>query len=316
MFGPVIDTAVALIFVYLILSLLCSAVQEWIAQLLGLRSTNLHERLADLISDSAALQVLDHGVMNGLGGNGSVADWLAARLGRPDIKRPSHLPTDRFVSAFMATVGQAADDGQKLQAAIQAIPDPKLNQAATALLNDAKGDVDAFRARVAAWFDESMATASAIYRRKVQWWLLGIGLVITVALNVDTLRVARVIFGNETLRAALVADAVQVAGAAPQPGGLPTVSQQEMTGILRTLPIGWTCPAAAAPATGAPVSAASDGAVEPCWNVSLPWTLFGWLITAVALSFGAPFWFDILGLAVNLRGDGSRKPQGATAPDA
>lgn len=312
MFGPVIDTAVALIFVYLILSLLCSAVQEWIAQLLGLRSSNLRERLADLLGDAQALQVLGHGVMNGLGSNGSLADWLAARLGRPDLRRPSHLPTDRFVSAFMATVGQAADDGQKLQAAIRAIPDPRLNQAATALLNDAKGEVDAFRARLAAWFDESMATASAIYRRKVQWWLLGIGLLVTVALNVDTLRVARVIFGNETLRAALVADAVDVAATAqPAAGGQPAISAQEMTDLLKTLPIGWTCPA---PASGN-VSSASADAVELCANFS-PWTLLGWMITAVALSFGAPFWFDILGLAVNLRGDGSRKQQRAPAADA
>lgn len=119
--------------------------------------------------------------MNGLGGNGSIADCLASKLGWPDGKRPSHLPTDRFVSAFMATIGQAADDGHKLQTAIQAVPDPELRQAATALLNDAKGDVDAFRTRLGAWSDEAMATASAIYRRKVQWWLLAIGLVVTVA---------------------------------------------------------------------------------------------------------------------------------------
>lgn len=60
MFGPVIDTVVALVFVYLVLSLLCSTIQEWIAQLLGLRSTNLHERLAELITEAGALQVLDH----------------------------------------------------------------------------------------------------------------------------------------------------------------------------------------------------------------------------------------------------------------
>lgn len=123
------------------------------------------------------------------------------------------------------------------------------------------------------------------------------------------------IFGNETLRVALVADAVQVTGSTAD-GALPAVSQQEIAGILKTLPIGWTCPASGASSTGAPVVASSDGAVAPCWDVSLPWSLLGWLITAVALSFGAPFWFDILGLAVNLRGDGSRKQQPAIPPDA
>jgi len=49
--------------------------------------------------------------------------------------------------------------------------------------------------------------------------------------------------------------------------------------------------------------------------------ILGWLLTAVALSLGAPFWFDTLGRLVKLRGAGTRpedteegKPAGAKAP--
>ncbi len=35
-------------------------------------------------------------------------------------------------------------------------------------------------------------------------------------------------------------------------------------------------------------------------------TLLGWLITAAAVSLGAPFWFDLLGKVANLRGDGGK----------
>jgi hypothetical protein len=38
--------------------------------------------------------------------------------------------------------------------------------------------------------------------------------------------------------------------------------------------------------------------------------LLGWLITVFALSFGAPFWFDVLGKVVNMRSSGP-KPAGA-----
>jgi hypothetical protein len=39
-----------------------------------------------------------------------------------------------------------------------------------------------------------------------------------------------------------------------------------------------------------------------------PLTLVGWLITALMISLGAPFWFDLLGKASNLRGVGTKPP--------
>jgi hypothetical protein len=35
-------------------------------------------------------------------------------------------------------------------------------------------------------------------------------------------------------------------------------------------------------------------------------TLFGWIITALAISLGAPFWFDLLNKIVKLRGTGTK----------
>ncbi len=49
------------------------------------------------------------------------------------------------------------------------------------------------------------------------------------------------------------------------------------------------------------------------WS-QLEWTaLFGWLATALMAGFGAPFWFELLGKLVNLRGVGI-KPAPATTP--
>jgi hypothetical protein len=35
--------------------------------------------------------------------------------------------------------------------------------------------------------------------------------------------------------------------------------------------------------------------------------LFGWLLTAIAISMGAPFWFDMLGKIISVRS--TLKPQ-------
>jgi hypothetical protein len=40
--------------------------------------------------------------------------------------------------------------------------------------------------------------------------------------------------------------------------------------------------------------------------------ILGWLLTAGALSLGAPFWFDVLSKFINIRGSGD-KPDRADA---
>jgi hypothetical protein len=45
-------------------------------------------------------------------------------------------------------------------------------------------------------------------------------------------------------------------------------------------------------------------------------TFFGWLITALAISLGAPFWFDLLNKFVQLRGTGAKPPASSAGTTA
>jgi hypothetical protein len=67
---------------------------------------------------------------------------------------------------------------------------------------------------------------------------------------------------------------------------------------LRPLPIGWhfdsTAPASSAPKT----------AWARIWGGLT--TVAGWLLTGLALSLGAPFWFDLLSKFINIRGAGEK----------
>jgi hypothetical protein len=69
---------------------------------------------------------------------------------------------------------------------------------------------------------------------------------------------------------------------------------QDRNEFLGMLPIGWS------PTTHPPLSA----------DYSWPWLIkvAGWLLTALALSLGAPFWFDLLNKLVNMR-HGMTKPE-------
>ncbi|UOQ54342.1 hypothetical protein [Hymenobacter cellulosivorans] len=90
-----------------------------------------------------------------------------------------------------------------------------------------------------------------------------------------------------------------------RPGGaVPTFRQVWQRDTLRQQPelvpgmVFRTTP----PATTAP------NLQQPAWLIGL-----GWLLTAAALSFGAPFWFELLNRLVNMRNQGLRPPTATPA---
>jgi hypothetical protein len=130
-----------------------------------------------------------------------------------------------------------------------------------------------------------MDRVSGWYKRKVQVMLLAIGLALTLALGVDTISAATVLWKEPTVRAQAVAVAQQ---AVKQTASRPSTSIVDLNQQLNALqlPLGWTN-----------LPAASNlGA----WAARV----LGLLLTTFAVSLGAPFWFGILNKIVNIRAAG------------
>jgi hypothetical protein len=69
-------------------------------------------------------------------------------------------------------------------------------------------------------------------------------------------------------------------------------------------------------ATGAPIGW-KEGALHPGQTASSGWPIWlavGWLLTALAGSLGAPFWFDLLKRVAHLRASGPKPQERGTAP--
>ena len=49
------------------------------------------------------------------------------------------------------------------------------------------------------------------------------------------------------------------------------------------------------------------------WFVDWSTRVLGWLVTAVAISLGAPFWFDLLKRVINLKNEMARRPRKETS---
>ncbi len=172
--------------------------------------------------------------------------------------------------------------------AIAAIEDESLKKALTAIWRSVHGDVQAFSEGVERWFDRGMERVSGWYKRRIQIILFVVGLALAVVLNANAITAADRLWKDEGFRRGLIA---QVERQEAEIGASDALDQLE---TLR-FPIGWE-------ASNRPEGV--DG-----WLLSG----LGWVLTGIAITFGAPFWFDLLNKVSNLRAAG-RKPAEAPSP--
>jgi hypothetical protein len=313
----VIDVAIGLILVYLTFSLFCSAINEWIARFLALRSAGLRKGINDLFDDVDESQFAklfhEHPLIDAL--KPSKAPVLRRFL--PSAERvtyPSYISARTFaltvldISADITSSGTPGVTGRAVlkPAANMAAPLPASIQA---LMLGVEGDAAAMQLRLEQWFNDAMDRVSGWYKRRTHVILFFIGLITAAMLNIDSFAVVRQLIKEPSVREALVKQADDIVA---RQQGQPVdsirdqaISQQLMSLQQGGLTIGWN--------TACSPTVRWLGATSPLVSVgcSSGWeTLIGILITSIALSFGAPFWFDALNRLTNLRQAGT-PPEGS-----
>jgi hypothetical protein len=315
----IIDIALGLLLFFLVLSLICSAVQEWIASVFGLRSRNLRKGIDNLLGAEIAKSFYNHGLLKSLYRGPGVFGLLKFERGAG----PSYIEPRLFADVLVDVIDRGAGSGaarrndataktvKEIENAITNIKQEDVREALLTLLADAKTDTNAFRQKAADWFDAAMDRVSGWYARTVKIWLFVIATAVVVLFNADAIQIAKKLWEDEALRASLaavaqktVADREQVAGK-PETGDgqgtdtLPTPAKALAT--LEEFPIGWECRRE----PGSPDCTAFRGLQS----------VVGWLVSIIACSFGAPFWFGLLSKVVSLRGSGKTpiKPAQGTA---
>jgi hypothetical protein len=152
-------------------------------------------------------------------------------------------------------------------------------QAILALVSQAGGDITKTRQAFENWFNDGMDRAAGWYKRKTQLVLFFIGLIIAVCLNVDSITIGRALWASPAFRSYAVAAAEQYAGDKSKTMPNPNASKDLAVLQSLALPIGYNT-------TQHPWM--DDSGVSPVF------VLAGWLLTAIAMTLGAPFWFDTL----------------------
>jgi hypothetical protein len=310
MFGSAaLEVAIAVIFVFLLFSLIVSALNElWLSRF-DKRADFLAEALGELLQDPERVPFHHWNWFKEKKLPPSVARFykhgLINALSRTKQGRPSYIGAPPFVAAILDFIAPAETKTPRtlleLRRGIEKIENPRLQESLVAILEEAGHDLEKFKQGITSWFDRSMDRVTGWYKRYAQSWLLILGLVLAVGCNVDMIRIIHVLSSDPKLRSAVVASATAYAEKRPadQSSGMTAAAaRDEIRDAVAQLnqsrlPIGWDDSARA--------YFYEDGKLRRDHALS---AVVGWFVMALAGSLGAPFWFDTLQRFINMRANG------------
>ncbi|MCA6363866.1 MAG: hypothetical protein IM638_12575 [Bacteroidetes bacterium] len=300
-----IELGISFLFILLLLSVATSAINEIIVYLFKLRSKFLVNGITSLLGNTSAGNTL----LDKIYSHPQVKSLISAK-GR----KPSHIPTSVFSIALTDAVNSTlpAQESQtsgtetaetnafeQFNKAVTAMPegDTKLILQNLAQFSD---NGEQLIENIGKWFDQYMLSVSIWYKQRIQRMLFFIGLGIAVFSNTDTFSLLEELQHDNMLASQITKAANQFIAShdsmANHPDSLgKMISQVDNTFTqldIFDLPIGWEKP-------NADVHHNLSDYIN---DNDLSWTTpFGWVVTALLLSMGSPFWFQLLKKLVNFR---------------
>jgi hypothetical protein len=210
---------------------------------------------------------------------------------------------------------------QKDDANVEVI-NPETSLFLRSLWTDAERNLEKFREKLEQWFDDTMDRATGWYKRYTQVILFIVGFLLAIAFNLDSIGIAKKLSRDPTRREQMI-----------QSAGVFLQKQQDLHDRLLEMKNGGDSTSGAykevaltydsiSARTNRLTSAATQLMNNDIHNTSRllalersgqwgwrfwQWNwlcILGWIITALAISLGAPFWYDLLNRLMKLRGAG------------
>lgn len=351
--GPIFDVAIGLILVYLLLGLMATAIQEMIASFWKSRGKMLRNAIQELLSDGACgtslfEKVFGHPMISGTAADDypsyvpsrnfalAVIDTLSAGSKAPiftQVEQEIGKIQDGMVKkALLALLRQAGGDLDGLKTGLATWYDDAMDRLSGVYKRQSQA-----RAIMCGVFFAVALNVDSIQIAETLWTQDGLRAQVVASAQSFSQKYAG--HPNADAQAQFdssmrtLSDLNLPIGWIPKPLPASTAKAPTCTPAQPSTAKG---PAAKClPVTPPPTPKATDKKPsnvfagirqtvvsawltvgEHFWELGVGGTLLamlGWIMTALAVSLGAPFWFDILQQVLNLRGTG---PKPATAADA
>jgi hypothetical protein len=316
--SPILDIAITLIFIYFILGLIISSINEIIMSWMKKRQNLLKYAIEELVFDEHWKDTSQK----------LIASPFIQALKKKKDHFPAYIPSRNFAQALVDVIRNNKETPLTTQGIREILADkdsPIQGEAKKLLLgflDEADNDLKKFRDSIEKFYDDAMDRANGWYKKYVRGWIFALSLTLSVSLNIDTILIIKRLWQDPSLAkqsANLVESKlnnmkmdsttnvailgsngdvdtlgyiknISTENAGDRTIGANVKSVKLATATIRELPlpIGW------------------EKGNRPCsaWDITTKIT--GWLLTSLALMLGAPFWFDLLNKAVNLRSVGKR----------
>lgn len=311
-----LQVVIGLVFVMLLLSLFATTIMELLAAGLSLRGKNLEKALKNMLASKDTEEKLFKEFRNN-----ALYKQLSQKFWGKRYS-PSYMSSDAFQSILFNVILEGKGM-EKLSKKLEDIKDDNLKQVLNQFLQDANYDLHKFKRRIQKWYEDVMDRASGWYKRSTQKILVFIGMLIAVTFNADAIAIYQRLESDPESLKEVVAMAesfverdstiytyyyegdsivlnqhpVQVADKESAERFQNALDQakmmvnEELASIRAPLGLGWSY-------FDYKHAKLADWAMK----------LLGWIVTALAISLGAPFWFDLLRKLVNIRSSGRQSP--------
>jgi len=269
--STILDVAIGIVLIYYVLSLIVSYITSEISKYTEMRAKDLELVLRQQIKDPHTFdKLMTHPLIK------NMQPIRVNMLGQMWEAKVSDIPASTFATTLLDILTPETPDQDKLaqlKNTIRGLPDGDIKTSLSCMVDSTVTDIETARVNVEKWYDDIMQNVSQLYKQHARRIAIITALVISVAVDADSLTIAKQLWNQPTLQAAATAKAEEFVKQPPSPDA----SVADYVSQLQELkiPILWTMP----------------------WPQTWPeWALkiFGWLITWAAIAQGSSFWYDVL----------------------
>ena len=255
----VIEVVISLIFILLLLSILASSVMEGVARIFSLRNQRLESALQNMLGDQTEFnRFKKHPIYK-------------------QLEKPSNLNSEIFYSIF---AGSILNWGSKklLEEEIEKIQSPDLNSTLRLFLAESDGKIPEFRQKVILWYEQVMDRVRLGYKNFTKSILFFIGLALAVGFNVDLIKIAQNLSESQESREVLITTSKNLVEEESQ---IDPQNLEKNVEIIKEF--------------GPPTAQQIEWGWPKNSKIQITFlNILGWILTAVGIVIGAPFWFDLL----------------------
>ncbi len=340
MFG-MLDVIIAMIVIYAFFASLVSGVNELLVQIIAMRGRVLFEGIAmmlgELPKDTGSWLVCGYKktrrklgfveIPHARWTNELYAHPLIDTLSQPGNARPSYISPQIFATALVHVLSMDGSMGN-LKKSLENRSKP-MNKLLGSMLDDAQNNLDVFKTKVEDHYNAVMDRVAGWYKRRTQFMMFFVGLMLAGCLNVDSIYIVQQLQKNPEQVQKLVAAAAEYAPESEQAEAADTTEQEKFIQTVRELkvksddfrnmglPIGWNIiqeitheqPAAEHKSGGSKNREINITFSLLPGQESIFLVFVGWIVTALAGVLGAPFWFEAISKVFAARGSGKKPGQ-------